>query len=234
MLRPSRFSGFQQGCLNFFAELAVNNNKAWFDAHKAEYEKEVLAPARAFVVAMGARLQHIAPAVKADPRVNKSLFRIYRDVRFSRDKSPYKTHMGLWFWEGGEKRMACPGFYFHLEPAKMMLGCGFYQFPPHVLDAYRQAVVHPAHGTALAAALEDAAAAGFGIGGQHYKRVPRGFDAGHPNVELLLHTGLYVYEETEVPDVLQTSALPDYCFERYAKMAPVHEWLVALLKRARE
>ena len=83
-----------------------------------------MTPARLFVGEMGARLKKLSPGVQADPRVDKSIFRIFRDTRFSRDKTPYKTHLGIWFWEGDGPRMECSGFYFHLDPPKLMNGSG--------------------------------------------------------------------------------------------------------------
>jgi uncharacterized protein (TIGR02453 family) len=82
----------------------------------------VKGPSGAFVVSMGAKLKAISPAIKAIPKVNQSLFRVNRDTRFSADKSPYKTNLGIWFWEGEKKRMECPGFYFHLDTENLMLG----------------------------------------------------------------------------------------------------------------
>ena len=103
------FGGFFPETLEFFRRLTADNTKEWFDEHKKEYEKYVLDPSRIFVLALGQRLREIAPDIHADPRVNKSLFRIYRDTRFSHDKTPYKNHLGLWFWEGDGPRMECPG-----------------------------------------------------------------------------------------------------------------------------
>src|SRR4030042_3225823 len=98
---------------------------------------------------MGTRLTGLAPDIIADPRVNRSLFRLNRDVRFSRDKTPYKTHVAFWFGEGSRPRMENSGFYFHIEPDSIMTGSGLYFFPKPLLDAYRQAVVHPVYGPQL-------------------------------------------------------------------------------------
>lgn len=122
----------------YVIDLARNNNTAWFAAHKADYDEYVLRPARLFIMEMGDRLHTIAPGINADPRVNRSIFRIYRDTRFSRDKIPYKTHLGIWFWEGVAPRMECSGFYFHLEPGHLTLGSGMYRFPEGLLDKFRE------------------------------------------------------------------------------------------------
>jgi uncharacterized protein (TIGR02453 family) len=106
------FEGFPPEGLAFLAGLAEHNEKAWFDAHRAEYERGLLEPARDFVDAIGPELEAVHPGIHADPRVNGSIMRINRDTRFSKDKRPYKTHLDLWFWEGeGPSRMR-PGFGF--------------------------------------------------------------------------------------------------------------------------
>jgi uncharacterized protein (TIGR02453 family) len=226
------FSGFSKGTLNFFKELSKNNTRTWFEEHKNVYEEQVLAPAREFVIAMGAGLKKIAPRIQADPRVNKSLFRLNRDTRFSHDKTPYKINLGLWFWEGTGPRMECSGFYFHMEPEKLMFGTGLYVFPKNMVEAYRQSVVHPVHGPALAKAIKSIKKEEpYFYGGRHYKKIPSGYDAKHPNAEFLLHDGLYAGIEMAIPPEFFSAALVDLCFENYKKMLPLHRWLLALTER---
>ncbi|MBE9524604.1 MAG: DUF2461 domain-containing protein, partial [Chloroflexi bacterium] len=145
----SSFDGFPVETINFLAALRTNNNKPWFVEHKSDYESFFISPAREFAVAMGARLRELSPGVIADPRVNKSIFRIYRDVRFSHDKTPYKTHLALFFWVGNGAKLENPGYYFHLDADNLMLGGGIYQFSKPLLKAYRNAVIDPALGPAL-------------------------------------------------------------------------------------
>lgn len=221
------FPGFPKPCLTFFRNLAKNNNKTWFDEHKGDYAEHVLAPARGFVLALGERLRKISPGIQADPRVNRSLFRINRDTRFSKDKTPYKTHLGLWFWDGPGKRMESSGFYFQLEPKNLMLGVGIYCFPKDLLETYRESAVDPKLGPALKRAVESLTKdGGIRVGGQHYKRVPRGYDPDHENAGLLLHNGLYAGMEMKPPDELFTDKAVAFCFERYKKMKPLHTWLM--------
>ena len=101
--KPS-FNGFPKEGLKFLANLKKNNTKLWFEQHREDYNEFVLGPARDFVVAMGDKLKKISPKIIADPRIDKSIFRIYRDTRFSKDKSPYKTNIGIYFWEGKSKK----------------------------------------------------------------------------------------------------------------------------------
>jgi uncharacterized protein (TIGR02453 family) len=226
------FKGFSKQTITFFRKLAQNNTKMWFDQNKEMYEREVMVPSRDFILAMGAGLKKIAPGVQADPRVNKSLFRLNRDIRFSHDKTPYKTHLGIWFWEGSRPRMECSGFYFHLEPQRFMLGVGLYEFPKDMVESYRQSVVHPLHGPALTKAIAAIKRnKHYTIGGQHYKKIPQGYDPTHKNAEFLLYAGLYAGMDLPISKELFSEGVVDLCFEHYKRMLPLHLWLLDLTKR---
>ncbi len=226
------FTGFSKQTIQFFKNLKRNNTKNWFEAHRKDYENYVLAPAKAFVLAMGKLLRKQFPGIVAVPKVNKSLFRINRDTRFSPDKSPYKTNLGIFLWEGTRPRMECPGFYFHLEPPNLMLGGGLYMFPNYLFETYRRSVVHPRFGKELAEILSKIRKKeGIQIGGKHYKRVPAGYDPSHSNAAYLLHNGLYVGTEMSIPGEMYSENLLDYCWEVYKPSFPLHRWLVAMTKR---
>ena len=180
MTTSDKFEGFSSKTVKFFKELARHNSKALFEEHKPSYDSEVLSPSREFVLAMGERLKKIAPLVNADPKVNKSLFRIYRDVRFSKDKSPYKTHMGLWFWEGPGPRMECSGFYFQMEPPKVMLGVGIYCLPKFLLAPYRQARGRPQAGSGVGAGGQKGEKSGLQRGRAQIQEGAPGFRPGAP------------------------------------------------------
>ncbi len=228
----SKFNGFPKGCITFYRDLAKNNSKQWFEDHRRAYDEQVLAPARQFVLAMGDALAGLSPEIHADPRTDKSIFRIYRDVRFSRDKRPFKTNLAIWFWEGNGPRMECSGYYFHLEPGTLMLGAGIYLFPRHMLKEYRDSVVHRKHGPELARAVRSVLKKGpYGLGGEFYKKVPRGYPGDHENAEFLLYNGLWAGMEVPVPGEVFSSGLVGYCYKRYADMAPLHEWLRSLTGR---
>jgi uncharacterized protein (TIGR02453 family) len=220
------FSGFPPEALNFFAELAINNNKSWFEMHRSDYDNYVMAPSRDFVVALGERLRDLAPNVMADPRVNKSIFRIYRDIRFSKDKTPYKTHLALWFpVNTGGAKFDHPGYYFHLEPGNLMLGAGIHGFSKPLLKTYRDAVIDPNLGPSLAQAIAEVANQGYGVGEKTYKRTPRGYDPDHKLAELLLYSGLTTGINLGIPTELFSAELVNYCYTHYQTMAPIVDWL---------
>lgn len=229
MADDKAFSGFSKETVRFYAALRKNNNRVWFEANRETYERYVIAPAKLFVTAMGEKLRKIAPRIVAVPAVNKSIFRIYRDTRFSLDPSPYKTNLGLYFWEGTRPKMESAGFYFQLEPPEVYMGGGMYMIPDSLLGRYRTAVVDKARGAELrkiVAALR--AREGFSVEGVHYKRVPAGFDPAHPNAELLKHRGLYAGFGTKIPDEFYSAQLVDYCFERFEPIAPLNRWMMKL------
>ena len=222
----SDFNGFPKEMVVFFEELKENNTKEWFDAHRKDYEDVVKHPSEEFVVAMGQKLKPLSPAIHAIPKVNQSLFRINRDTRFSHDKSPYKTNLGIWFWEGERKRMECSGFYFHIGDGKLMLGTGIHMFSTNLLNLYRDAVLDKRQGPKLIKTLNKITKRGYTVGGKHYKRVPRGYDASHDRAEFLLYNGLTANVEKEIPDELFSHSIVDTAFSHFNNMHPLHEWLV--------
>jgi len=233
MAPTSGFNGFSKKCVSFYKELAKHNAKPWFDAHRDDFDNHVMAPARQFVAEMGERLKLISPRIQAEPRVNRSIFRINRDARFSKDKRPYTTRLTLWFWEGNRPRTECSGFYFHLEPPQLMLGTGIYRFSKPILDEYRRSVVHAKHGPSLLNALDEVRSKKrYNLWGMHYKKIPRGFDPKHECVELLLYNGLYLGFEDRIPQEFYSAKLLDWCFQHFSNMAPLHAWLVEMMKRA--
>ncbi|MBD3420236.1 MAG: TIGR02453 family protein [Chitinivibrionales bacterium] len=219
------FKGFPQELITFFDDLEKNNSKKWFDAHRQEYEEFVKLPAGEFTVAMGEKVASIAPDIQAVPKVNQSLFRLNRDVRFSADKRPYKTNLGIWLWEGTRKRMECPGYYFHYANGQIMFAAGLHMMPKHILAAYRDAVVHAKHGLALKKAIRKVEKLGYEVGEKQYKKVPRGCDPSHPNADYLLFGGLTAVVERPVSDEFFTSKIVTLAFRHYKNMSPLNEWL---------
>jgi len=171
-------------------------------------------------------IQQLSPRIMAIPKVNQSLFRINRDTRFSHDKTPYKTNLGIWFWEGERKRMECSGFYFHLGEGNLMLGAGRHILSKDNLERYRKAVVHKEHGPQLKKTVAGILRKGYAVHGRHYKRVPRGFDASHKLSEFLLYNGLSAMIEEKIPKEFYSGTIVDYSFSHFKKMYPLHEWLL--------
>jgi len=226
------FPGFPPGTARFLADLAMNNDREWFAANKARYQEDVVAPARAFITAVGSRLREFAPHVVADPRINGSLFRQNRDTRFSHDKTPFKTHLGMWLWEGELERMECSGFYLHVEPPNLMVAAGLYLFPKPLLHAWRESLANPRHGPALARAVAEVRAAGpYNVMGEHYKRVPPGYAAPPELADWLRYNGLYAGIELPMKGTLESAGFLDLAVEHFRNLAPLHRWLVDMTRR---
>lgn len=224
------FKGFPKELPRFFKQLKKSNTKDWFQENKKAYETYVKTPSQEFVSAMGERLSAVCPGINAIPKVNKSLFRLNRDIRFSSDKSPYKTNMGILFWDGPGKRMESSGFYFHVEDQRFMLGSGMYMFSKPHLEKYRLAVTDKKKGAALKNAIEALRSNGYEIGTRHYKRVPRGFTAASEfETEYLRYNGLSAKVEIDLPDLFFTPGIVDFAFDHYAAMMPLHRWLTTYI-----
>lgn len=226
------YPGFPQEGLDFLRDVALNNNRDWFQAHKETYLQHILDPAQDLVQALGKRLKTISDGIMYDARPNGgSILRIYRDIRFSKDKTPYNANVRLVFWEGAGKRTENPSFYISIEPTGASVFCGQYGFPKPILEAYREAVVDDALARALERAIASVEAAGdYQVGGTHYKRVPRGYDASHPRADLLKHNGLYAHIGGIPPEVMTTPEFVELCFQHCRNMAPLQQWLVRIIQ----
>lgn len=228
------YSGFPSEGIQFLRELAENNERQWFEAHKPWYVQSVQEPAVALVFALGERLQTQYPEIQVDPRTNGSgsLMRIHRDTRFSKDKSPYKTNVAMMFTPGGGKRMEMPGFGLQITPTHVDLIAGLFGFNEAHLSTYREAVLDNRTGAALLTAAEQLQAAGtYMIEGKGFKRVPRGFDASHPRAEWLMYKGLYVVITQPIPlEIAQTPELIDVVMTHFSHMAPIQQWLMKALR----
>jgi uncharacterized protein (TIGR02453 family) len=170
---------FTPAIFKFLGDLAKNNNRDWFKANKARYEECLLRPALTFIGDFGPHLAKISKHFVADPRpVGGSLFRIYRDTRFAKDKSPYKTHVGIHFRHASGKDAHAPGFYFHIAPDESFLAMGLWVPETDVAHSIRSAIVDDPKGWKRAVSDKSLA-----LGGERLARPPRGFDKDHPLVE---------------------------------------------------
>jgi uncharacterized protein (TIGR02453 family) len=173
---------FSPDFFRFLKELKANNNREWFQANKERYEKTVRDPFLDFITDLAAPLKKIAPHVVVDPRpVGGSMFRIYRDVRFSKDKSPYKTAIAAHFRHGKGGDISAPGYYLHLEPGDCMIGGGIWHPEPPTLKRIRDAIVANPRKWQKITGGKALGSAGFM--GESLKRAPPGYPADHPLIE---------------------------------------------------
>ena len=225
------FEGFPREALTFLNDLAQNNDRIWFQDHKADYEQAVLEPSLRFVVSFGEKLQSISTGFNYDTRTNGSgsIMRIYRDVRFSKDKSPYHTYMRLRFWEGKGKAKDNPGIFIWIDGNETGLHVGVHGFSKEHLAAYRDAVVNEKSGAQLTKAIKKVSNSGdYSIGGEHYKRTPRGYPDDHPRKDLLLYNSLYASSPKISSSVITSKSFLDVCLEHAGNTLPIHNWLVGI------
>jgi len=220
------FAGFAPAATAFLAALAENNERSWFEARRDLDERGLLEPARALVVELGRRLAVLAPGLHAEPRVNGSILRLNRDLRFGADRRPYKTHLDLWFWEGPGASRDHPGFFIRLTAAELVTGAGIRRLRGERLERYRRGVADPAAGAALEKALARVLSAGpYELGGRTLRRIPSGHPAGSPAASLLQHTGLWAQVTIPHPPQLHGPELITFCFQHHRRLAPLQRWL---------
>ena len=217
---------FPKNTAAYLSKLSKNNNREWFEENRDLFNSDFLEPAVQFVSEMGEKLLSLDPEIIAVPKTDKSIFRLHRDVRFSKNKEPYKTNMGLFFWNGRKKKMEGSGFYFHLEPKYFFVGVGTYMFPKDLIKKYRDVVSDPAAGKELDIIVKKLMKkSGFKIGGKKFKKVPRGYNPDSSYVEYLLYDGIHIFYEDK--DLKKLTGNPvDFVFKLFKEMLPLHQWLV--------
>lgn len=230
MSRNETFTGFPEAGVQFLRDLAENNEKSWFEANKQTYLDAVQQPAKSLVATLGECLQAEFPPTSYDTRTNGgSLMRIYRDTRFSADKTPYKTNVAMMFTPDGYKRMEAPAFGLQLTLQQVELVAGMFSFTKPQLERYREAVADEVSGQLLIAAVQRVESSGaYPLGGQELKRVPRGYDNDHPRAEWLKFKGLHVYSPAIALEVVYSAALVDTVMAHFRNMAPVWQWLMTV------
>lgn len=219
---------FTLATFEFLAELGLNNERAWFDAHRDRYERDVREPARAFVRAMRPRLEALSPHFLADDKkVGGAVMRQHRDTRFSADKRPYKTHVGIQFRHAQGKDIHAPGFYVHVGPDELFLGVGLWRPPSDALAKIRAHIdAEQAAWRAIVAAPAPTAA--YRQGGESLKRAPRGYANDHPLVDELKRTSFILIADLDADTVIGPGFV-DHVAGRFATAAPYMRTLCAAL-----
>lgn len=199
----SRYARFEPRTLRFLEALQANNNREWFSENKTRYEEDVLDVALRFIISMQEPLAQIAPRFTAVPtRVGGSLMRVYRDTRFSKNKLPYKTNIGIQFRHEQAKDVHSPGYYLHIDPDQVFIGAGMWRPDSEPLKGIRERIVaRPAEwrraigGTTFRRQ--------FDLGGETLTRPPRGFDKNHECIEDIKRKSFIAVREFEVDDCLK-------------------------------
>lgn len=228
------FEGFKEDALTFLDEIKENNNKVWFEQNRHRWEELILKPNKAYVEEMGEHLIALAPFIKAEPKVAGSLFRIYRDTRFSKDKTPIKTKIGIMFWQGTAHRMQSPCFYMQYKVKEIFIATGIRIFKTELLKKYREYIKTDRNAKALHDILEDLKTKGITIDEPHYKRVPAGFDKENQYTYLSQYNGLFVYKTFKPNKTFFSARIINYNFKFYDSTIALFNWLDGLNKSSEE
>jgi uncharacterized protein (TIGR02453 family) len=204
------FEGFTEAALDFYDDLELDNTKSFWQAHKSVYDEAVAAPMKALTAAL-------------EPEFGAAkIFRPYRDVRFAKDKSPYKTHQGAYVATGPST-----GYYVQIGAAGVMVGVGYYEASSARLAVIREAISDDAHGSQLAEILAELEDSGWTIGGETLKTAPRGYDIEHPRIALLRHKSLTVGREYGFDPVIHSPDLVDRVRDDWRTATPFLDWVAA-------
>jgi uncharacterized protein (TIGR02453 family) len=215
---------FNRRLFTFLEQLRRNNRRNWFLKHKPEFEELARQPGLRFITDVQLRLRDISPWLVADPKPNGgSLFRVYRDVRFSKDKTPYKTHVGMNFWHASaSEAVHGPGLYLHLDPKGSFLAGGIWRPDPRSLARIRDAI-------AWKQEEWQAARRGLTLGGDTLTRPPRGYAADHPLVEDLKRKDVIASVDFSPAQVCGTRFLEDF-LRAAKKMKPLMQFVSEAIK----
>jgi uncharacterized protein (TIGR02453 family) len=206
----SGFPGFPVAALDFYDDLEMDNTRSFWEQHRAVYEESVRAPMLALTAALA-------------PEFGEAkVFRPYRDVRFAKDKTPFKTHQGAFVAAG-----PATGFYVEVSPRGVRTGAGFYHAEPANLAAFRAAVDHDLTGGQLDALVSGLRAGGWDVTGDRLKTSPRGYSADHPRIELLRHRSLIAGRSLGFEPVIHSPALLDEVRRDWRALRPLVDWLAA-------
>jgi uncharacterized protein (TIGR02453 family) len=199
----SRYASFDPETIRFLEELAANNNREWFKEHKARYEEDVLDVALRFIQSMQDPLADLAPHFVAIPtRMGGSLMRVYRDTRFSKNKTPYKTNIGIQFRHEQAKDVHSPGYYVHVDPEQVFVGVGMWRPDSEPLRGIRERIsAKPAEWKRVMG--DRSFKRQFVLGGESLMRPPRGFDKDHECIDDIRRKSFIAVRELEVEDCLK-------------------------------
>jgi uncharacterized protein (TIGR02453 family) len=214
---------FSPELFSFLRELEQHNEREWFNANKARYEEDLKEPALAFIEDMAYRLPEVAPQLTADKR---ALFRIYRDTRFAKDKTPYKTHLGIYFRHAASAGAETPGVYLHLEPRHVFMGAGIWHPGSPALKRIRDSLVARSEG--WRAAIADCGPAWTLADGEKLKRPPAGYDKEHPLIEDIKRKSFAITSPLTQKQATSSGFL-DLCEARAAAARPFMAFLCSAL-----
>ncbi len=222
------FNGFTGETIKFLFEIGYNNNKEWFQSHKSEYKNHVLKPFQELVADLGVMMQKIDPEFEIRPAVDKTISRIYRDIRFSKDKTPYRNNVWISFKKSVEDWKETPVYFFEIYPDYYHFGMGFFYYPAFLREKLGERI--------LKDPLEFKKAVSFykkgnpyEIAGETFKRVK---DKNVPEElrQWYERKGFYLYCHKDIDDLIFSSALTDFLYKNFLLIKPLYEYLWKVIR----
>ncbi len=219
---------FTNDTFEFLRLLKANNNREWFNEHKADYEAKVREPALQFITDMQPLLGDISSRIVASPKkVGGSLMRVYRDTRFAKDKTPYKTHVGIQFRHFMGKDIHAPGFYLHVSEEECFFGAGIWRPDGPSLAKIRSFIDENPRGWSKSIEMPEFAER-FNLGGESLKRPPRGFQADHPLIDDLKRKDFIALANCKIEDIKRAD-FTEFCAEHFRYADPYMYYLCTAL-----
>jgi len=222
------FNGFKKEGIEFLEELEMNNTKVWFENNRHIWQEHILKPNVAFVEEMGETLEMLVPTIKAKPKVSGSLFKIYRDTRFSKDKTPMKDKIGIIFWQGLAHRMQSASYYLFYDVNQYFIATGIRTFKPPLLKAYRKYIQNKTNARNLHNILEDIKKKGYQLPEPKYKRLPQGFNKDDEYAYLSKYNAIFGFQTYKLDKTFYSEKIIDKAFNVFQDMDSLREWLYEL------
>lgn len=218
------FDGFPKQGIDFLKKLKKNNNRPWFQSHKDVYEESVKFPMQCLIASLSEKMSDIAPEIEFNPK--KSIFRIYRDVRFSKNKAPYKTSIAAAFnWRGIKGPIESPGLYLHIAPGEVFIGGGVYMPASDQLKAFRKSMVDRPD-EFLSVVMNRRFRKEFKtIQGEKLTKAPLGYPKDHPMIDHLKHKQFFVGKEYDDESISLKPRFLALVVQVFTDTMPLVRWL---------
>jgi len=223
-----QFNGFKKEAIEFLKRLKKNNTKEWFEANRSSYEKYILNPNRAYVQEMGEYLQILVPNINAIPKINHSLFKIYRDSRFHQ-VAPIKERIGIILWQGAGHRMQSSSFYMHYDDKEYFISAGIRNFKAPLLAKYREFIKDSKEREELHQIFQKLLSLGYKLPEPKFKRFPRGFNKEDKHSYLYLMGAIYAYKTYPIDDTFFSQKIIDRNFKIYQDLYKLQQWVHRLV-----
>jgi uncharacterized protein (TIGR02453 family) len=222
------FNGFSKEAIGFLKKLKRNNRREWFKKNKPIYDSELLIPSRLFVESIRPKLRPLSTHLIISPR---SISRIYRDIRFKKDKTPYKTEVSFLFWDARGEKNASAACYFAFDTEQITYGVGLWYFMGKMREWFRERITETKSGNEFSKIIKSIRKKGtFEIGGKALKRMPPLLDADHKNSEFFLHNGIFITKTCRLGPSFYKAALATECAKTFLSVKPFFDWCTETMR----